>query len=252
MTDSRFKKNRLPRDFTTTHWSIVAAAALSETAEAQKALDSLCNSYWYPLYSYLRSKGSSPEESEDLTQGFFAQRIVTRKIFKGVKLDQGRFRTWMLNSLQHFIYNEWDKKRAKKRGGDRKHVSFDLESAEFQYSEEQRSELSPERVFDQAWAMTLLNRSMEILTAQYEQRNKGESFAILRGFLPGAAATQSYSEAAQLLDKSEAAIKMAVSRIRQDYGRILRNEIKCTVSDPSEIQEELRYLLELIGNQSSF
>ena len=233
--------------FASTHWSVVLAAAQTQSPEACEALETLCAAYWYPLYAYVRRKGYSPPEAEDLTQEFFARRVVTKLIFAGMRSSQGKFRTWLLTSLQNMLCNEWDRRHAQKRGGSQPHVSVDLQDAEGRYSVELAHDLTPEKFYERTWAMTLLERALTELRATYERAGKVELFDELKCFLPGALSTQPYAEVALRLGKSEEAVKMAVSRLRQEYGRVLRDEIKRTVSSPEEAQSELRHLLAVLG-----
>jgi len=233
--------------FATTHWSVVLAAAQTQSSEAEGALEALCRQYWYPLYAWLRRKGRSPHEAEDLTQEFFARRIVTKLIFKGIRPGEGRFRTWLLNSLQNLLLNEYDRLHAQKRGGDRQHVPLEYQNAENRYLAEPAHDLTPEKLYERAWAMTLVEHALTELQVQYEQSGKAELFIELKCFLPGALSRRPYVEVAARLGKSEEAVKMAVSRVKQDYGRVLKEEIKRTVSNAEEAQTELRHLLAVLS-----
>jgi len=234
--------------FATTHWSVVVSAARTDSPRAGEALETLSLTYWYPLYAYLRRKGLDTHAAEDMTQDFFARRVVTRLIFKGVTPDRGKFRSWLLTSLQNFQRNEWDRQKAQKRGGDRPHVSIDLQDGEGRYLAEPGHDLTPEKIYERAWAMTLLNRALESLRAKYAGNGAEGLFDELKRFLPGALNACPYAEVAGRLDKSEGAVKMAVSRLRREYGATLRDEIKRTVSSPEELQEELHYLLTVLGS----
>lgn len=233
--------------FATTHWSVVAAARTDST-RAGEALETLALTYWYPLYAYLRRKGLDTAAAEDMTQDFFARRVVTRLIFKGVNPDRGKFRSWLLTSLQNFQRNEWHRQKAEKRGGDRPHVSIDVQDGEGRYLAEPGHDLTPDKLYERAWAMTLLDRALESLRAEYTGNGAEGLFDELKRFLPGALSACPYAEVAARLDMSEGAVKMAVSRLRRDYGATLRNEIKRTVSSPAEVQEELQHLLSILGS----
>ncbi len=234
-------------EFVSTHWSVVLTAAQTQSPEACEALETLCAAYWYPLYAYVRRKGYSPPEAEDFTQEFFARRVVTKLIFRNVRPGEGKFRTWLLNSLQNMLCNEWDRQHAQKRGGNQPHVPVNLQDAEGRYLVEPAHDLTPEKIYERTWAMTLLDRALEELRASYEKAGKVELFGELKCFLPGALSTQPHAEVAARLGKSEEAVKMAVSRLRQEYGRVLKDEIKRTVSSPEEAQSELRHLLAVLG-----
>ena len=229
-------------DFGATHWSLVLAAAQTHSPEAEAALETLCREYWYPLYAYLRRKGCTAHEAEDLTQEFFSRRIVTKLIFRGVQPGQGKFRTWLLNSLQNFLRNEWDRQQAQKRGGQHTHLPLDLQDAEGRYVVEPGHDLTPEKIYERTWAMSLLANTLTELRARYQRAEKGELFEELKSFLPGALSSRPYAEVATRLGKTEQAVKMAVSRLRQEYGTLLRAQIERTVSNPTEAREELRHL----------
>ena len=233
--------------FASTHWSVVLAAAQTQSPETCGALETLCAAYWYPLYAYVRRKGYSPQEAEDLTQEFFARRVITKLIFAGMRAGQGKFRTWLLNSLQNMLCNEWDRQNAQKRGGGQPHVPVDLQDAEGRYLVEPAHELTPEKLYERTWAMTLLERALTELRTTYERAERTELFSELKCFLPGALSTKPYADVALRLGKSEEALKMAVSRLRREYGRVLKDEIKRTVSSPEEVQIELQHLLAVLG-----
>jgi len=231
-----------PNHFATTHWSVVLAAAQTQSQEAEGALEALCRQYWYPLYVWLRRKGHSPHEAEDLTQEFFSCRIVTKLIFKGMQPTEGRFRSWLLTSLQNMVRNEWQKGQAAKRGGAHPHCSLDFESAEGRYTAEPGHDLTPEKLYDRSCATELLNLVADQIREKYRQDGKTDLFQELKAFLPGEHSTRSHAEVAARLRKSEDAVKMAVSRLRQEYGRQLRVEVKRIVNHPDEVDAELRHL----------
>ena len=233
--------------FASTHWSVVLAAAQTHSPEAFEALEGLCATYRYPLYAYLRRKGYSTHEAEDFTQEFFAQRVVTKLIFRGMSADHGKFRTWLLSSLQNLLCNEWDRRHAQKRGGDQQHVPLDLQDAEGRYLVEPAHDLTPEKIYDRMWAMTLLENALRELGENYERTGKTGLFSELKCFLPGALSSRPYADVAARLGKSEEAVKVAVSRLRQEYGRAVKDQIKRTVSKPEEVQTELSYLLAVLG-----
>ena len=237
-----------PGRFASTHWSVVLSAAQTQSPEAQQALETLCKAYWYPLYAYLRRKGYGPPAAEDLTQDFFARRVVTKLIFRGAHPGRGKFRTWLLNSLQNLALNERDRQQALKRGGDQPHCSLDLQDAEGRYLTDPGHGLTPEKIYERTWAMTLLDHVLAQLETQCGQEGKATLFAELKCYLPGALSNRPYAEVAARLGKSEEALKMAVSRLRQQYGQFVRAEIKRTVSSPTEVQEELRHLLAALAD----
>jgi len=228
--------------FASTHWSVVLAAARTASPEAADAMEKLCKAYWYPLYAYLRRSGHATDAAQDLTQEFFARRIVTQRIFHGMQPTEGRFRSWLLTSLQNMVRNEWQKGQAAKRGGAHPHCSLDFESAEGRYSAEPAHDLTPEKLYDRSCATELLNLAADRLLEEYRREGKADLFQELKTFLPGAHSTRSHAEVAARLGKSEDAIKMAVSRLRQEYGRKLRAEVKRIVNHPDAVEAELRHL----------
>ena len=234
--------------FASTHWSVVLAAARTASPEAEAALEKLCVAYWYPLYAYLRRSGHAPHEAEDLTQDFFASRIVTKRVLRGLQPGTGRFRSWLLTSLQNMVKNEWAKEKAVKRGGAQPHLSLDFQSAEGRYVAEPAHNLTPEKLYERSWALTLLDLTVDQLQEKYRRDGKAVLFDELKRFLPGEHSTGSHAEVAARLGKSEDAIKMAASRLRQEYGRFLKAEIKRMVASPGEIEDELRWLLTAFGD----
>ncbi|HMC28630.1 MAG TPA: sigma-70 family RNA polymerase sigma factor [Verrucomicrobiae bacterium] len=239
--------------FTATHWTMVLLAGgdpnvgLAGTSGSQRAtqaaeaLERLCRTYWFPLYAFLRRKGYSPHDAEDLTQAFFA-RILEKGYLKAVDRNKGKFRSFLLGALDHFIANEWRRANAQKRGGKLCFLSLDEQTAEERYLQVAASDLSPEKVLEQRWAMALLEQVLSRLRAEFVAAAKGHLFEQLKIFLTGEKKPAAYSELAATLQTSEAALKMSVSRLRQRYGELLRAEIANTVSSPAEVEEELRNL----------
>jgi RNA polymerase sigma factor (sigma-70 family) len=232
--------------FASTHWSVVLAAAKAASPEAEAALENLCIEYWYPLYAYLRKGGLAPHIAEDLTQEFFASRIVTRRIFQGVQPGAGRFRSWLLTSLQNMVRNEREKAQAAKRGGGQPHFPLDFASAEGRYAAEPAHHLTPEKLYDRSCALRLLELAMDQLRERYRREGKAEWFEELKSFLPGEHSTRSHAEVAARVGKSEDAVKTAVSRFRQEYGRLLEAEVKRIVDTPGAVKEELHHLLDAL------
>lgn len=228
--------------FASTHWSVVLAAAQTASPEAAAAMETLCQACWYPLYAYLRRSGQATHAAEDLTQEFFATRVVTRRIFEGTQPTKGQFRSWLLTSLQNMVRNEWQKGQAAKRGGTHPHCSLDFESAEGRYIAEPGHDLTPEKLYDRNCATVLLNLVTDRLGEKYRREGNGDLFRDLKMFLPGLHSTRSHAEVAARLGKSEHAVKMAISRLRQEYGRRLRAEVKRIVNHPDAVNAELRHL----------
>jgi RNA polymerase sigma factor (sigma-70 family) len=230
--------------FRTTHWSVGLAAAERGSPGADEALAKLCQVYWYPLYAFIRRRGHGPEEAEDLTQEFFA-RLVDRNHLAGITIEGGKFRSYMLTVLKHFLTNERERALTQKRGGHNTFFSIDDKTAENRYQFEPVDHTTPESIFERHWALTLLDRVMGQLRDAYAAEGKAEFFERLRPCLSGAERLVPYSELGTTLGLSEGALKVAVHRLRKRYGALLRAEIADTVSSPEEIDEEIRHLIEV-------
>ena len=233
--------------FATTHWSVVLAAREPASPPAAAALEELCRAYWYPLYAYVRRQRRSPHDAEDLLQSFFV-RFFEKDFLHQVDRARGRFRSFLLGALKHFLANEWDKARTQKRGGQARFLSLDTRQAERWYGEELASELTPEKLYEQRWACVLLERVMQRLEHDSESAGKGDSFAALKGFLVGEHAGQSYPDLAAQAGVTEAALKMRVQRLRHRYQRLLREEIAQTVTSPEEVEDEIRHLFSILSS----
>lgn len=236
--------------FVTTHWSVVQQAGGAESCAATAALGQLCRAYWYPLYAYIRRQGHRAHDAEDLTQAFFA-RLLDKNYLAGVRQEKGRFRTFLLTALKRFLANEWDRAHAQKRGGFAPVVSIDQARAEAWLGAEPVSHASPDRLFDRHWAMALLEGVMGRLRAEYEASGRSVLFDELQGRLGGGSATPPYAEIGARLHLTEAAVKMAVQRLRARYRQILREEISHTVSGPEQVEEELRCLFDTFEPRES-
>jgi RNA polymerase sigma-70 factor (ECF subfamily) len=219
--------------------------AAHHTAGGRESLARLCQSYWFPLYAYVRRRGYSPEDAQDLTQAFFA-RLMEKNWIAAADQTKGRFRSFLLSAMKHFLADEWDRERAQKRGGGRL-LSLDLATAEAQYSHEPIDAETPERIFERRWALTLLDQVLVRLRSEYEREGKSALFAALHPSLVGERTEQPYAELARSLDSSEAAIKSAVFRLRQRYRQLLREEIAGTLGDNDSVEEELRHLFAVLG-----
>jgi RNA polymerase sigma-70 factor (ECF subfamily) len=228
--------------FATTHWSIVLAARASESAQAGSALESLCRSYWYPLYAFVRRQGHHPEDAADLTQAFFS-RLLSKGILAFAMPERGRFRSFLIAGLKNVLANEWDRAQAQKRGGGTEIFSLDAADAERLYALEPAERFDPAQLFDRRWALTLLDEALRRLEAEQLAANKGRIFQRLQRFLMGDEGAGNYAEAARDLELSEAAVKMAVMRLLARCRELLRDEIARTVSAPLEIEQEYRALL---------
>ena len=235
-----------PGVFATTHWSVVLAAGGSSSSGAREALERLCRAYWFPLFGYVRSKGFSPHDAEDLTQEFFS-RFLASDALRTVREERGRFRAFLLASLNHFLANEWDRQWALKRGGGQVTLSFDAATAEERLQMEPATDLTPEKLYQRRWAQTLLDTVLERLRAEMTEAGKAALFDALRGFLADAKGTLPYGETAARIDLTEAATRKAVQRLRQRYRELLRAEIAHTVETPDEVDAELQHLLQAFG-----
>jgi RNA polymerase sigma factor (sigma-70 family) len=231
-----------PREFATTQWSLVVAAKPGEASRsgAREALEKLCTAYWYPLYAFVRYRGYSPDEAQDLTQSFFARLIETGG-FASADPERGRFRSYLLGAMKHFLTNEWHRARARKRGGGVKFLDLDALDPEARYALRPARSPDPDAGFDREWARETIARAMEKLRAESESRGKDELFEGLKGSLTGEDPPR--AEIAARLGMSAGALKVAVHRLRKRYREILRAEIAETVADASEIDVEMRHLV---------
>jgi RNA polymerase sigma-70 factor (ECF subfamily) len=236
--------------FATTQWSVVLTAGRGEFQLAQGALETLCQTYWYPLYAYVRRRGYSPADAEDLTQEFFAW-LLERTWLEKADPQRGRFRSFLLTSISNFLSNEWDKARTKKRGGG-KVIPLESGEAENRYTWQPlsysipESSFTPEQSFEWRWALTLLDQVMARMSAEFEQDNKKELFEALKPCLLGESSAQPYATLASKLGMTEGSVKVTVHRLRQRYRQLLRDEIATTVAVPEEVEEELRYLFAVL------
>jgi RNA polymerase sigma-70 factor (ECF subfamily) len=231
-----------PPAFVTTHWSVVLSARKKDSPQSAAALETLCRTYWYPLYAYVRRQGHSPPDAQDLTQGFFA-RLLEKDYLKAAAREKGRFRTFLIVALKRFLANEWDRARAQKRGGGQVALSLDTELAEQRYRVEPVEGSTAEKVFERRWALTLLDRTMMRLRQEFGGAGKSEEFDRLKVCLTAERGEISYAEIAKGLGMTEGAARVAVHRLRKRFRDIFREEIAHTVSGPEEIEEEVRYLM---------
>lgn len=225
----------------TTQWGQVLDARDGSETEAREAFESLCTIYWEPLYAFVRRQGSSPDEAEDLTQAYFAE-LLSKDFLADVDPRKGRFRSFLLSSLENFLSHQRDLAGAQKRGGGTSTVSLDVEGAEKRYGL-QSAEMTPEKVFEYRWAVTMLNRALARLERDSTDTGDEELFATLKCYLTSVEVQVPYREAAEALGISEGAVKTAVYRLRQRFGQYLRAEVADTVADPAEVDDELRHLL---------
>jgi len=232
--------------FVTTHWSVVLSARDHESVQSAVALETLCRTYWYPLYAYLRRQGRAPHDAQDLTQGFFA-RLLQKDYLQAADREKGRFRTFLLVALKRFLANEWDRQHAQKRGGFATVVPIDQEFAESCLAADSSHNVQPDLLFDRNWALTLLGRTMSQLREEYVASGRAKLFEYLQSCLAREESALPYAEIAARLKLTEAAVKMAVQRLRARYREILRAEIAHTVSTPEEVEEEILHLFAAFG-----
>ena len=213
----------------------------TDSPQSHQALETLCANYWYPLYVYVRRQGHNPHDAQDLTQAFFA-RLLEKNYLAGVQREKGRFRSFLLASLKHFLANEWDRQQALKRGGGKRLIALDEDSAESRYKLEPKDDLSADKIYERRWALTLLDQVLAKLRGEFEKDGKREQFETLKQYLSAGRTSVSYAQAADKLGMNEGAIKVAVHRLRKRYRELLRAEISQTVATASEIEAEIRYL----------
>lgn len=246
MTSPRPKSSaRAP--FAATRWSVVLSARDQRSPQSSEALETLCRSYWYPLYAYVRRQGRNPHDAEDLTQAFFA-RLLERNYLAEVDQAKGKFRSFLIAALKHFLANEWDRVNAQKRGGSKTVLSIDRDAAENTYQFEPADTLSADKIFERRWAMTLLDRTLQRLAADYEPDGKRTLFEELKATITGDSGGVAYATIAKRLGSSEGAIKVAAHRLRQRYRELLRAEISETVSNREELEEELKHLFAVLSS----
>jgi DNA-directed RNA polymerase specialized sigma24 family protein len=232
--------------FVTTHWSVVLSAGHSDTPRAAEALQRLCQAYWYPLYAYVRRRGYSPHDAQDLTQGFFAC-LLERQSLATADPNKGRFRSFMLGAMNYFLATEWTKMQTQKRGGGREIVSLDLAAAEQRLDLESARDSTPDRIFDKEWARALLDKVLNQLEGEFRREGKIPLFDTLKQTLAGSRESQPYAALAGQLKMNEGAVKTAVHRLRRRYRQLLEAEIANTVTSPDEVREEMAYLLTVVS-----
>jgi RNA polymerase sigma-70 factor (ECF subfamily) len=234
-----------PGRFVTTRWSVVLDAGRTSSTRSAEALAHLCDSYWQPVYGFIRRQGYGADEGADLTQAFFT-RVLEKGYFEDADPARGRFRSFLCTAVRHFLSNERDRERTLKRGGGHVLVSLDVETAEGQYQLDPRDDLTPERLFDRRWALTLIARVLARLDEAHVTGSKGLLYAQLKGFLTGDSAGTPYADIARAHGLSEGAVKVAAHRLRRQFRETLIDEISQTVSEPADIDAEIRYLFNAV------
>jgi len=236
------------RRIATTRWSVVLAAGGSDTTQARVALATLCESYWYPVYAFIRRTGHSCDDARDLTQEFFA-RVLEKGYLRAVRPDRGRFRSFLLTSLRHFLANERDWRHAAKRGGGKPLLPLEFDDGERRYQFEPTDELTPERIYERRWASAVLETAMQRLEESLARAGRERLFKQLKPFVfdeqPG-----KYESLARELDMTEGALRVSVHRLRRQFGLLLREVIAETVDPENEVDDELHYLLDIVSRGS--
>jgi len=232
--------------FQTTHWSLVVEAGGGDDS-ARAALETLCRHYWYPLYAFVRRRGYDEHQSQDLTQEFFA-RLLASDSLKLAQPERGRFRTFLLGALKHFLANDWRDSHRLKRGGGMEFISWDELDPERRYALEPADGASAESLYDRRWAQAVVSNSMARLEAEFRSEGMADRFNVLKAYLQGDGGAGSYDSAGARLGVSQAAVKSAIFRLRRRYGELIRDEIAQTVASPAEVDAEIQHLITLLGN----
>ncbi len=244
-TNSRARRSP-DASFCTTHWSVVLAARDRDSSRAEQALADLCQTYWYPLYAYIRRRGNGPCEAEDLTQGFF-ERLLEKHYLGDIQPGVGRFRSFLLTALNHFLANEWDRGQTRKRGGGRVIFSIDDRDAESRYRYEPADIATPDTLFERRWAFTVLDRVLSRLGDEVCAGQPADLFDHLKPFLSGDPPGASYRDISRRCGIKDGTLRVTVHRLRRRYRELLRAEIGNTVDDPAEIDDEIRHLIAVVG-----
>ena len=234
-------RSRTPGLFAATRWTLVLAASQQGTDDAAGALEKLCQCYWKPLHAYVQWQGFNDEDAQDLTQEFFA-RLLAKNALADVDRSKGKFRSFLLASMKHFLSNERDKARTIKRGGNQTFVPLDAMSTETRYRVEPADNLSPDKAFERQWALTVLDQVLARLRVEFASAGKEALFEALKPFLIGDGKADSQAEVGERCGLSEGAVKVTIHRLRRRYRELLREEIAQTVASPDEIEEEIRAL----------
>jgi DNA-directed RNA polymerase specialized sigma24 family protein len=234
--------------FATTHWSVVLCAGRQDTTRSTIALEKLCQTYWFPLYAYARRRGFSAHDAQDLTQGFF-ECLLERQSLANADPNRGRFRSFILGAMNHFMRDKWEKGRAQKRGGEHfQPLSIELAAAEKRFDLEPASHITPDLAFEKEWATALLDVVLSRLQQEYVGAGKADLFDALKVALSAGEGAISYAELAPRLKMTEGNLRVAAHRLRKRYRELLRAEIANTVSSPGEINDEMRHLFKTMLN----
>lgn len=234
-----------PHEFATTQWSVVVRGGARGSQEAEAALATLCRTYWFPLYSYVRRSVTNVHEAQDLTQAFFG-RLLEKNAIAIANPERGRFRSFLLTALKNFLANEWQRGQTQKRGGGKVAISLDVESGESRLHQEPAHELTAERLYERHWALTLLEQVVKRLEQEWVAAGKQSQFGLLKESLTND--RLDYKQLSAALSQSEDATRQAVHRLRKRYRELLRAEVAETVDDPAEVEQEIHNLIEILGS----
>ncbi len=233
--------------FQTTHWSIVLAASHRSSVSSREALSDLGRKYWYPLYAYAHRRADTVQLAQDLTQEFFA-RLLEKNDLVSADPERGRFRAFLLGSFKHFLANEWDKARAQKRGGGHRQIPWNFDTDKFSHCLEQAEEMTPDRLYERQWALTLLDQTLSRLRDEFVEEGKEAHFEQLKVFITGDRPTSTHAQVARELGMTEGAVKVAAHRLRRRYRNLLQAEVAQTVAAPEEVDDEIRSLFTILGS----
>ena len=240
---------RNPMSFCSTRWSVVMAAGNLKNEDAGEALEALCQTYWYPIYVFIRRRGHSHHEAQDLTQDFLSDFVISSGLTNANR-EQGRFRCYLIGALKHYLANDWDKQNRIKRGGGKRILSWESLMPEERYGFESQNGVTPERSLDREWARRVVDLALAKLREDAVRDGSEARFEVLRKFLPGHSTDSSYEDAAQLLGVTESAVKSAIHRLRRRFADHFRLEVLQTVSDPEDLEDEIRHLFGALVGQS--
>jgi RNA polymerase sigma factor (sigma-70 family) len=246
---SQFSASQEPGRFPKTRWSVVVAARQASSPESAAALEAICRAYWYPLYAYVRRYGHSAEDAQDMTQEFFF-RLLEKKWLEAADPAKGKLRTFLIVALKGFMSKEWRRASAQRRGGIHSDLPFDTVFAESRYAADNHS-LAPDETFDQQWALTLLQLSIDRLRAEFESAGKPQDFDVLKDCLTAERGAIDYASVGRRLRASEGAARVAVHRLRKRFREIYREEISQTLAEGADLEGELRHLAAALARQPS-
>jgi RNA polymerase sigma factor (sigma-70 family) len=233
--------------FPSTRWSTILKAGSTENPDSHDALSRLCERYWYPLYAYVRRRGYPFQKAQDLTQDFFAV-LLEKNYLKDVQRERGKFRSFLLASLNHFLANDWDRSNAQKRGGGKVMFLSDLSSAENRYQLEPAHDLTPQHIFEKCWALALLDQTFRRLEEDMAKQGNQQHFGTLKPYLIPQSENSSYKDIAKVLNMTEGAVKVAVFRLRKRFRELLCEEIADTIDNPHELEDEIRYFINILSS----